>query len=301
MADGILIMKPMEVTETHLVSSTVPEADEAVYNPATPYALKALVMWKHSVYENTLADNTGNQPDLNPDKWVRVRATNRWRLFDGSNSSRTQQANTISYVFAPGIAVRMVAALNVVSCSGVRVRLIDPVRGTVYDVTKSPGRRPIRSDPWEWCFGVWSQGLGLSLFENLPAYPLAQLHVDFTGGPNLAVGLLMYGQPRRFGLGVLRGGKVGRRIYSRREFNDFGDVELVKRPSAKESSQEVLILNTELDGVLEYLDSIDASICLFVAGRSHSANVVYGVFTSAGVLQSHRDHSLLQIEMLGAT
>jgi hypothetical protein len=78
-------------------------------------------------------------------------------------------------------------------------------------------------------------------------------------------------------------------------------VELVKRPSAKESSQEVLILNSELDGVLEYLDSIDASICLFVAGRSHSANVVYGVFTSAGVLQSHRDHSLLQIEMLGAT
>ncbi|BEP93226.1 hypothetical protein GmRootA79_16100 [Acidovorax sp. A79] len=300
MAEGFLILRPMEVTEATLVSSTVPETDEAVYNPATPYPVKALVMWKHSVYENTLADNTGNAPDLNPDKWVRVRATNRWRLFDGTNSSRTAQANTMSYVFAPGISIRMVAALNLVACSAIRVRLIDPVRGTVYDVTKAPGRRPVRSDPWEWYFGEWTRGLGLSLFENLPAYPLAQLRVDLTGGEGLAIGLLMYGQPRRFGLGVLRGGKVNRRVYSRREENQFGDIELLKRPSAKEGSHEVLIKNQEVDEVLEYLDTIDASICLFVAARSFSATVIFGIFTDASVLLQHRNHSLLQLEMLGA-
>lgn len=301
MADGILIMRPMAVTDTTLVSTNVPEADEAVYNPATTYAAKALVLWKHSVYESQGADNTGNQPDLKPDKWTRVRASNQWRLFDGTNTSRTELPGTITYVFAPGVAIGMVAALNIVACSGIRAWLVDPVRGIVYDETAAPGPLPASADPWEWCFGEWTQGMGLALFQGLPAYPLAQLHVEFTGGDRLAVGMLMYGQPRTFGLGVLRGGKVGRRVYSVREVNSFGDIQLVKRPSAKESSQEVLLTNRQVDEVLEYLDSIDASICLFVATRALSATVIFGIFTDATVLLAHKDHSLLQIEMLGAT
>ena len=84
------MMEFQSLAEIASLAAQLPEADEAVYNPATTYAAKALVLWKHSVYESQGADNTGNQPDLKPDKWTRVRASNQWRLFDGTNTSRTE-------------------------------------------------------------------------------------------------------------------------------------------------------------------------------------------------------------------
>lgn len=302
---GLLILKPLAVTDVTLVSSNVPENDAPVYAAGTTYAAKALVMYKHSVYESAADNNVGNTPDLKPDKWVRVRATNRWRLFDGTNSSRTEQATTISYVFAPEVPITMVAALNLAKCTSARVRLVDPSlpveSQTYYDVTQSPGPRPIKADWWEWFFGIWSPGLSYCLFQGLPVRPGAYVMVDLVGGTGLAIGMLMYGQPRSWGMGVLQGARVGRRSYSRREVNDFGDFSLVRRPSAKQGSFETLLDVNEVDAVQDYLDAIDASVCLFVGSSKRNATVIYGVYQNNEVLLKHARYSILQIDILGVT
>ncbi|GAD20966.1 hypothetical protein [Acidovorax sp. MR-S7] len=301
MAQGIKILKPMPVTDAVLESSNVPEDDAPEWDADETYGVGANVMRAHAVYENNEPDNAGKDPLTNHGLWTRVRATNRWRLFDGTNSSATSRANAISYVLAPGVALGMVAALELRSCTSIRVRLIDPVRGVVYDKTLAPGARPVRSSWWQWYFGERTPGLNLAIFEGMPAYPKAKLHVDLVGGAKLSVGLLLWGQPRTWGLGLLQGAKVGRRIYSRREVNDFGDISLVKRPSAKTGSFETIIARSEVDALQNYLDSIDASLCLFVGSTMYASTVIFGIFQNAEMVLQYHNHSVLQLEILGAT
>lgn len=303
MNDGLIVLRPMVVTDAMLTASNVPETDAAAYNPATSYAVGDIVMLlsTHSVYENSFPANAGNSPELHPDKWTRIRATNRWRCFDGRNSSLTQQASSVTYTFLPGESVPMVAALGLVDCSELRVRLIDPTYGTVYDHTATPAPLPVQSNWWEFFFGKWEGGSSIVLLTDLPSYPNATLQIDLVGLATMAIGQLLFGQPRTWGLGIEYGARVSRQIYSRREVNDFGDIELVKRPSAKRASFELVLSNAEVDAIQEFLDGIDADVCLFVGSTLYESTVICGIFETADVLLSNAKESTVQLDILGVT
>lgn len=295
------ILRPVTVTDGMLLSCNVPENDETEWNAATTYTIGQRVRRNHVVYENTTASNLNKDPPLHPDVWVRVRATNRWRVFDRTNSSRTEQAGSIKYVFDPGQVVPMVVALDLRNCNQVKVTLEDPDFGTVYEESHFPGPLPVMPDWWEWCFGVWEGRKTIVIFDDLPNFPNATLTVEFIGGDDLAVGQLLFGSPRSWGedFGVLAGARVGRQIYSRREVNDFGDIDLVRRPSAKRASFEVVLRTEEVDPLQAYLDEIDAELCLFIASKQYESMVVFGIFQSADVVLTSFSHSNLDVEVLG--
>lgn len=299
---GVVIMRPMAVTDATLVSSNVPEDDEDLYDPDTVYPLGAVVMLlaTHSVYENSLPDNKGNNPKDHPNKWTRIRATNRHRLFDGANSSRTEQAGNISYVFAPGETVAMSAALDLTNCFSVQWQLVDPVYGNVYDYTALPSPSPVQSDWWEFYFGQWEGGSNVALAEGMPSFPNAELRVTFVGGPHLAVGDLMFGQPRIWGVGVKYGARLGWQLYSKREPNKYGDIELIRLPAAKTASVELVLKSSEVDPLLTYLEQIHADLCLFIVLRKYGAGVIYGLFERPVLLLDDYEQSVWDLEILGA-
>ncbi len=300
---SLLVLQPMGITDAMLTASSVPEADAPEYNPVTTYSLGDIVQLTsaHSVYELGAASSVGKQPDLYPNLWTRIRATNRWRLFDGTNSSKTTQATSISYTFAPDAAVPMVAALGLVDCSQLRVRLIHTVYGTVYDHTATPAPLPVLPDWWEFFFGEWKGGTSTVLLSDLPSFPNAELQIDMLGLSTMAIGQLMFGQPRMWGLGIAYGARVSRQIYSRREVNDFGDIALVKRPSAKRANFDLTILAEEVDAIQDYFDGIDAELCLFVGSTEYDSTVIFGIFQSCDVLIANPQESTVQIEILGVT
>lgn len=299
---GVVIMRPMAVTDATLVSSNVPEDDEDLYDPDTVYPLGAVVMLlaTHSVYENSLPDNKGNNPKDHPGKWTRIRATNRHRVFDGTNSSRTEQAGNIAYVFAPGETVAMASALNLVNCYSVQWELVDPVYGSVYDVTLLPSPSPAQSDWWEFYFGEWIGGSSVAIASDMPSFPNAELHVTFVGGPELAVGNIMYGQPREWGVGVKYGARLGWQLYSTREPNKYGDIQLIRLPAAKSASVELVLKNSEVDPLLVYLEQIHADMCLFIVLRSYEAGVIFGIFQRPELLLDNYQESVWDLEILGA-
>lgn len=297
------ILRPLAVTDAMLESSNVPEDDAPEWDAGTTYAVGATVMRKHAVYENTEAGSVGKDPPLNPGLWVRVRATNRWRVFDRTNSSRTTQEDSISYVLVPGLTTPMVAVLDLVNCTEIRVRQIDPGYGTVYDKTIRPVPSPVQPDWWEWFFGEWQGGQSIVIFDGLKSFPSAKLHVDVIGGNDLAVGQLLFGSPRSWGLeqGILQGARVGRQIYSGREVNAFGDIELLKRPSAKRASFEVVLRAGEVDALQAFLDEIDAELCLFIGSKRYESTMIFGICQKPDVVLSSYSYSNLDVEVLGAT
>lgn len=301
--EGILVLRPIRVTDAILTATDVPEADAPEYNPVTTYTLGDIVQLTsaHSVYELGAASSLGKQPDLYPNLWTRIRATNRWRLFDWTNSSKTQQATGISLTLLPGQAVPMVAALGLVDCNLLRVQMIDPVYGNVYDKTVNTGPLPILPDWWEWFFGTWSDGVKTALLTDLPSYPNATLQIDLTGLASMAIGLLLFGQPRMWGQGVHYGALLGRKRNSLRNVNEFGDLDFVKRPSAKSASFDLMLSNNEVDSINDFFDEVAADLCLFVIAAMYQSAIIFGSAETGEARLDNATTSTMQFEILGTT
>lgn len=300
---GLLVLRPVDMTDAILTASDVPETDAPEYNPATTYGLGDIVQLTsaHSVYESGDPANLGKRPDLYPSLWTRIRATNRWRLFDRTNSSRTQQATSMSYTFLPGASVPMVAALGLVACNQLRVRLIDPTYGTVYDHTAITGPVPVLPDWWEFFFGTWSGGVKTVLLPDLPSFPNASLQIDLTGLVEMAIAQFQFGQNRVWGVGVNYGARLGRKRYSRRDVNDFGDIEFTKRPAAKNASFELVLNNGEVDSILDFLEDVDADLCLFVVAAMYESAILFGSAETSEAELVNATESSMQFDILGVT
>ena len=301
MSQQLSIVKPLEITDAILISSTVPEADYAAWASVTTYAIgdRVIVAADHAIYESMADANTGNVPKTSISKWAKVSATNRWKVFDGRNASKTAQTTSISYVLRPGVAITAAGILGLVGSTSVRVRLIDPVYGTVFDQTHDTASQAIAADWWEWAFGVRTRGRSNALSINLPAFPAADLHIDITGRSDLAVGVIAIGQVRTFGIGVLIGARVGIRDYSRKETDDWGQITLVERSYAKTANINFLVQDNQSDAANDFFAEIRATPVIYIASTSKDRLVIFGIYNGFEEAISYADYSEYQLSIEG--
>lgn len=301
-ANALKIVRPITVTDAMLVSSDVPETDHAAWNSGTSYALgdRVILTSTHKVYESLQASNTNNDPATSPTWWIEVSPTNRWKVFDTSNSTQTAQATSMTYTLAPGVAISSFAALNLTNATSLRVRLIDGTFGTVYDKTTDLSALPPAPEWWQWFFGVRTAPT-LSVATDLPAYPDAQLVIDLEGGANLAVGVFLFGQVRQIGLGIEAGARVGITDYSRKETNDFGDTVLVQRAFSKRASFDMTLERDTVDTATNYLTTLRAVPCLWIGSADYESTVIYGYYKNFEVAISYPTFSDCSLEIEGLT
>lgn len=301
---SLIVVAPITVTPAMLVSSDVPENDYPEWSNTTTYAKGARVILaaQHKVYESAADSNTGNNP-VTPaaePKWLEVGPTNRWRPFDKSVSSQVKQANHISYRIKPGQAITSLGLLNVTGATSIRVRMIDPSFGTVYDKTIPMARVQVKAGWWWFWFGerrVPTQ----ALIQDLPTFPGADLLIDITGTADLAVGVILIGQRRTFALGVKSGARVGIQDYSRKERTEFGDVVLVERAFAKRAAFQLLLASSEVDSFNDFLASVRATPCLWIGSSRFESTTVYGFYKNFEIVLSYYDYADSELELEGLT
>lgn len=301
---NLTVVAPTTITPAMLVSSTVPETDHAEWLVGTTYAKDArvIVATEHKIYQSLADSNTGNNPTaVTPTpKWIAVGPTNRWKVFDKSVSSQTAQATAISYRLKIGKATTYLGVLNITGATSIRVRVDDPVYGVVYDTTRSLSSVPVGMGWWAWFFGE-RRTPTQALFDDLPSFPTADVLIDFTGGPTLAVGVILIGQPRSFSLGVKMGARVGIQDYSRKERSEFGDVAVVERAFAKRAGFDLLLRASEVDSLSAYLASVRATPCLWIGSSRYESTTVYGFYKNFDIVISYFDYSDCSLELEGLT
>lgn len=296
------VVKPLEISDAMLISTDVPEADYADWSAGITYALgdRVIVAAEHKVYESLQAGNLNNAVS-NPLWWIVVSPTNRWKLFDASNSTQTAQASgSMSYVLRPQSAVSALAALNLNNATAIRVRLSHPTYGALYDETVDLTAKPAAADWWNWFFGARkapSQHIAL----DFPALPGADITVDLTGGSDLAIGVLLLGQIVTLGLGVEYGARVGIQDYSRKETNDFGDFVLVRRAYARRASFDLMLAAGDVDSVQTLLAELRATPCLWIGSALYESTVIFGIYKQFDVLIAYPTYSNCQLELEGLT
>lgn len=297
----LTIVPPTQLTDAMLLDSNVPETDYPVWTAGT-YAkgARVIVLSVHKVYESAVDGNTDNPlaPSATP-KWVEVGATNRWKAFDKAVNSQTKQADLITYKIKPGKGTSFIGFLNLVGASSVQVIMTDPVRGEVYNSTKTMRNRLGRTSWWSWFFDTRSIETE-ALFNDLPPFPNAELEIVITGNAELGVGVIIFGRQVSFTMGVQTGARLGIQDFSKKERNAFGDITVVERAHAKIASFSAMLLASEVDAFYDFCVSVRSQPCLWIAGRYESATI-YGFYKSFNIIISYYDYSDCDIELESLT
>lgn len=292
------------ITDSVFVSSTVTEADYAVWSAATTYAIADRCIKNHRIYEALLGSNLNHDPvtdTSSPPYWLDTGPTNRWGMLDDSVSTVTTSAtSTMTVVLTPG---RMdVLGLLGVDASTVRVQLSTVADGTFYDVTHSLNTREAPTPSWyDYFFGGFITKSTLVLTD-LPVAGAATLTLTFSkSAGTVACGLVTFGMSADLGQ-TQYGAKVGIIDYSRKETDSFGRTQLIQRSFAKTMSVSLYLRGEQVDYAQRKLASVRSTGCLWVAAKnSYESLSVFGFYRDFDIGIQYFDGSICNITIEGLT
>ena len=237
-----IMVIPFSLTDGNLVSSNVPETDYPAWVVGTTYAQgdRVISTTTHKIYESVSAGNTGNDPTLSanvPTFWLVVGSTNRWRAFDTSLGQSVTNPDTIEYVLTTPQRLDSVAFIGLVG-TFVRVIVKDGSSTVRYDITQDlldVGGITSWLDFFSYD-GSYDPEIVLNDIGALSGFRV-EITISTVGG-TAQVAEIVAGKVESLGT-ILSGTRSGFTDYSRKEIDDFGNITIVKRPTARRAEWEL--------------------------------------------------------------
>lgn len=125
-------VRTVRSANTFTVSGT--KLGVAIVFSGTQSGTHTLTVSSHKIYESLQAGNVGNTPRLSPTYWLDVGNTNRWKMFDESLTSRTENQGSIEVSVTVSGRADSIAMLNL-SATSVRFRQRDGLHSDVVTIS----------------------------------------------------------------------------------------------------------------------------------------------------------------------
>lgn len=300
------IIRPVDVTDATLTSSSLAEADYGEWSAGTTYGLAAYCIKAatHRIYKSVQAGNLNHDPESeadpdNPVWWLDYSATNRWKMFDALVGVQSTDADSIAVTITPAALVDSVVLLNV-SAASVQVTMTDVADGLVYDETVSLVSPSGIQDWHSWFFEPIVRQSDFSV-SDLPRYLGAAIAITATdSGGTVAIGECILGLSREIG-STAAGARIGIRDYSIKTQDAFGNYSILERAFSKRGTFTLLIdagFTSELQTILA---GYRATPAVYVGTDVHSASLIYGFYRDFEIDIAYPDASLCFIEIEGLT
>lgn len=251
---------------------------------------------RHDVYESQTS-NTGKPPAINPNDWLRVDSTNRWRMHDNSMGSQTSNNDSITNVYE-ALQIIDAAALMNISAATVQITVTDAVEGVVFDKTVS-GIAPISvSSFYAWGFEPIVRVTDM-LITGLPPYINADIAVTLADtGNTVLCGNLVLGKIRDFGA-TDYGMSMRIDDYSVKNKNTFGIYTVLEGAYSRRLEATVYVDRGSVDAVFNLLASYRAIPAVFVGAEEYGSSILFGYVTTFNPVVSFFSTSLMKIEVEG--
>lgn len=295
------IINPIVMSDSYLVASTVPETDYAEWSSSTSYVIgdKVIRTSLHKVFE-AVGPSTGSIPESSPTVWLEIAPTNRWACFDQKIGTATTQLGGFSYTLRQSLVTGL--ALVSVVAGYAKITMTDDTAGVVYDKLIPLVDLSSIVDWYSYFYGVVKRKDTLVLTD-LPSYRFAQLMVELIddAGSTSSLGALVTGQVISIGKSVELGASSKIVDYSRTEFDDFGNLSIVKRAYSKRLSMDVWLPASEVDFIQSLVASLRATPLIFIGDESYAALQVYGFYKSFDISIRYPTYSVCSIDIEGLT
>lgn len=253
------ILKPVEITDTNFISSTVaePYATETAWNAATSYTVGTRVIRTatHRVYRNLIAGVNATAPELAPDRWFDEGPTNRWAWADTEVSTQTQSASPYQHVVRPG-AISDMAVFGMENIDSVRVEVWDSPGGNLIFDTTNSAEFWGNGDPYVSYYFDVPYCRSKLVISGIPADADCEVRTTLeTATGTMYFGLIAYG--RFTDLGCSEYGFSASPVdYSRIKIDDYGNNYIVKGKRARDLSGVVRMPVESANSIVETIDRL---------------------------------------------
>lgn len=305
MTKPFTVVVPLEITDSNLVSSTVPENDHPVYSAGTTYQLGDRVILLapyHKIYESIQADNIGNFPPTAVGSWLEVAPTNRFAAFDGTIGTETIASGSFEFVVTgSGLTAMAFLSLNAHS---VRIRAYSPTAGFYYDQTTIQEDFAVIQNWFDYFFAPVSPKDDL-VITGIPPVDNSTYTITvsaFDGSlADVSLGTFIIGKATELGFTNF-GAKASIIDYSRKDTDQFGRTTLLRRNFSKKMDVTLYIKNEAADQIAKLLTDIRATPVLWV-GSADNFNLltIYGFYRDWSVDIVYTKNSLCSLQIEGLT
>ena len=272
------VIKSIETTDAILTYSNIAEDEHPTWLSGTSYNALDRVIYQHKIYERVITGAGTTPPNLDLVNWMFISATNKYRMFDNILYSVSSRVGGIHFTLTPSQSVDSLAILNV-NASSVRVVMTDPALGVIYDNTIDLSNVSDVTDYYSYFYSPLVTRSNTAVFTDLPIAPTATIDVYISAGSALvSVGEVVYGVKKAVGR-TNYGTSIGIKSYSRKEFDEFGNVTVVKRKNSKYCEYDIDIDNYMLSDVQRFFSDIDSVPCVFIGNDTLEELIVYGFYS----------------------
>lgn len=286
---------PLEVTDAVLVSSTAVDESLAAWSGGMSYAVGARVVRpNHHIYENLIAGVSAVLPEVacygTGPAWSDVGMVNRWRMFDSKSRTQTEFAGGLGTVVLQYTGIP--TQLSLVNLIGRSVSVTMEADGAVVFSVVIGLDGTIISTFWQYMTAQFVQRKNVVV--TLPPYYNPKITVSITGEGVVKCGVCQAGMSREIGR-AQKGLGLAVKNFGTLSFSDVtGDVtDYVPRWNKKTESFVVLILNADLEGFLQTIDSLLSVYCMWVPSDDDRYQFfsLYGVCSSYDLVVKSATHS----------
>lgn len=296
-------MKAIEPVETlchQIIYSNVP-LDHPEWVVGTSYAKGATVVADDCgavVYESLVNNNT-TDPLTSPLDWLEIGVSNYFAMFDSKDSTQTVNNNEIVVEIEFNSVVDAIALMNLDGALSVRFeawRGIDDVK--VLDMTVSLSENVV-FDWYSYFFAGFKEVTNFISF-SLPTIRNGRGRMTLIGDV-VKIGSLIYGKAFDIG-GTVYPFSTGIQDFSTKDRDPFGNFSIVERAFNYEMSANVIINNSRIDAVQQFLAKYRATPLVWAAtedGTSHG--VIFGFYTDGVIQRNTIAYGELPLQITGVT
>ena len=299
----MIIIRPVTINDSVLTASDVPETDYSEWLIGSAYVTGNTTQVTddliHSVYE-ALGATTGDYPPDNPDKWLRISATNTWAMFSDQISDTTDKAVLIDVTLTPAAVVNAISFFGL-DGTDVVVEMDDPIDGIVYSNTiELTDATESINNWWSYYFEPVTRQSDLVLLD-LPPYSDADINITINNASGTAsCGLVSIGTQQVIGT-ANHGTGVGIIDYSRKELDSFGRPVITQRNFSKRASYDVSIPTDQVSSVQSTLAALRTTPMTWIGDPNNASTVVYGYYRDFDIIIASPTLSSSTIDVEGLT
>lgn len=264
--------------QVSVIAINIPEDDYPQWNDSEPYEVGDRVIRGVHCWE-CLADNTNKDPAVSnedPPIWLDLGLTNRWRAFDGKLGTRTENPDLISVSLALNTGIDSIGFFGVDAAS-VRVRVVDPFRGVIFEQTEVPVMTEAISNWHEYFFSEIEVREDFVMLD-IPRAPSGALEIVLRKSGGIArVNSIIVGRAAELGVAVY-GTSVSIIDFSRKTRDEFGNTRIVKRDFSKRAEFDLKIETRRVGFVQRTLAKWRAQPLVWIGDPSLESTILLGYY-----------------------
>ena len=294
----VRLIPPVNITDTNLLASNVPEAEYPPYNAGATYANGALVIAAHRIYQNNSGGNlTGVYPPDNLTQWEDKAPSNRWAMFDLYSSTVTENPDSIVVDIKTGVAVNSIALINI-NGAYVDVTATHPANGVIFTKRYYLYRSDGVIGWYSYFFTKRSPKNKLTEL-NIPAFRNVTVRIEIHApGGTARCGSLLIG--RYINLGQLQWGYSSEiNDYSKKQIDENGYVNIQRGNYSFRPEFSMLVNDGDLDSIGRTMARYRSTPAVWIAGTRHEIMTVFGFYMSFRPVVNHGIFSECSLQIEG--